>query len=151
MPVSCTFEKFYSVSLSVLTETINHMKLSSSVLDPISPQFFKALFEIMGPDILSIVNTPLINGVIPSCFKQAVISPLIKKPGLDSTDLNNFCPISKLPFLSKVLEKIVLSQITPYLLENDVFDQFGFRANHSTGMVILGLNYVRSQCCIQHR
>lgn len=60
--------------------------------------------------------------------------PYLKKSALDPTELNNFRPISKLPCLSKVLEKIVLSQITPFLTENDILDKFqsGFRAGHST-------------------
>ncbi len=131
---SCIFDCFDLVSLPVLEGIVKHMKLSHTPLDPIPPYFLKNLFEFMGPSILSIVNSSLINGVVPPCLKQAVVFPLLKKSGLDPTELNNFRPISKLPCLSKVLEKVVLSQITPFLTENDILDKFqsGFRAGHST-------------------
>lgn len=45
---------------------------------------------------------------------HAVVQPLIKKPGLDPTVMANFRPISKLPFVSKILEKIVYSQLLDF-------------------------------------
>ncbi len=46
---------------------------------------------------------------------MAVIKPLIKKPQLDPKDLVNYRPISNLPFLSKILEKVVSSQLYSFL------------------------------------
>ena len=45
--------------------------------------------------------------VVPACLKMAVITPILKKPSLCVNALNNFRPISNLPFLSKVIEKVV--------------------------------------------
>lgn len=95
LPSSCIFDCFDFVSLPVLEGIVKHMKLSHTPLDPIPPHFLKDLFEMMGPNILSIVNSSLINGVVPRCLKQAVVSPLLKKSGLDPTELNNFRPIPK--------------------------------------------------------
>ena len=59
---------------------------------------------------------------------------MLKKPGLDSDNFNNYRPISNLPFLSKVLEKIVATQLQDHLKANDLFEPFqsGFRPMHST-------------------
>ena len=54
-----------------------------------------------------IINISLKSGIFPHSFKHAVVQPLLKKPKLNPCVLNNFRPISKLPFLSKVLEKVV--------------------------------------------
>ncbi len=43
------------------------------------------------------------------------MQPILKKPNLDCTVLSNYRPISKLPFLSKILEKVILSQLASYL------------------------------------
>ena len=59
------------------------------------------------PLVTAIINVSLSTGTVPKQFKQAVVIPLLKKPGLDSNNLKHFRPVSNLPFISKVLEKIV--------------------------------------------
>lgn len=76
---------------------------------------------------------------MPSFFKQAVVCPFLKKPNLDSSDPNNYRPISKLPFLSKILERVVAGQLTAYLEENNFTNKFqsGFWKCHSTETALL--------------
>ena len=68
-----------------------------------------------------------------------MIKPLIKKPNLDISLLSNYRPISNLPFLSKILEKVVAKQLDDYLFENNLLEDFqsGFRTNHSTETALL--------------
>ncbi len=76
---------------------------------------------------------------------MATVTPLIKKPSLDSSVLNIFRPISVLPFISKVLEKIVLDQLQHFLTSNCKYEifQFGFKSVHSTESAFLRvLNYI---------
>ena len=47
------------------------------------------------------------SSVVPACLKVAVITPILKKPSLCVNALKKFRPISNLPFLSKVIEKVV--------------------------------------------
>lgn len=77
--------------------------------------------------------------MVPKIFKHAVVQPLLKKPGLDPTDLANFRPISRLPFISKILEKIICNQITAFLKENNILEVFqsGFKSLHSTESALL--------------
>ena len=56
-------------------------------------------------------NLSLETSVMPTELKQAVIRPLLKKPGLDHQHYKNFRPISNLTFLSKVIEKVVALQL----------------------------------------
>ena len=72
---------------------------------------------------INIINFSLYEEIFPSAFKQAIVHPQLKKPSLPDDDFNNFCPISNLNFISKILEKVVASRIsslnycqTPYLL-----------------------------------
>ncbi len=61
------------------------------------------------------------------------------KPGADCNDPENFRPISNLPFLSKLLEKIVAQQVHTHLMENNLFDQFqsAYRPYHSTETALI--------------
>ncbi|XP_005940566.2 uncharacterized protein LOC102297446, partial [Haplochromis burtoni] len=73
------------------------------------------------------------------CYKHTVVQPILKKSSLDQNDLANFRPISKLPFLSKILEKIVHSQLQTYLDANNIGENFqsGFKPRHSTETALL--------------
>ena len=64
---------------------------------------------------------------------------MLKKPNLDPAILSNFRPISKLPFLSKVLERVIYVQLQAFLANNKIYEKFqsGFRTAHSTETVLL--------------
>ena len=50
--------------------------------------------------------------------KAAIVTPILKKHDLDPDDVKSYRPISNLTFISKVIERIVASQLTGYLLIN---------------------------------
>lgn len=49
----------------------------------------------------------LFTGIVPVYFKNAAILLLLKKPQLDLSLWNSYRPISKLPLIAKLLEKVV--------------------------------------------
>ena len=65
--------------------------------------------------------------------------PLIKKPSLDTDDFKNYRPVSNLKFVSKILEKVVASQITSYLEDNKLLDdhQSAYKKYHGTETALL--------------
>jgi hypothetical protein len=88
-------------------------------------------YEILEPLTL-VINQCLHHGIFPDKLKTARISPIFKKD--DKTLLNNYRPISVLPPISKVLEKIIFNQIDQHFRTNNLYysNQYGFRQNHST-------------------
>ena len=86
------------------------MPQKSCNLDPI-PTFalYDCLDEII-PIVTSITNKSLPSGIVPQCFKHALVKPLLEKVSLDPNCLKHYRPVSNLQFLSKVLERIVLKQ-----------------------------------------
>lgn len=64
---------------------------------------------VFAKPLTRIVNESLSQGTVPSEWKYAKITPLFKK-GL-STDMDNYRPISVLPVVSKVLERIAHHQL----------------------------------------
>ena len=68
-----------------------------------------------------------------------MVMPRLKKSGLDPAEMKNYRSISNLPFMSKVIEKLILTQLTRYLTANGLFPKFqsGFRRYHSTETAVL--------------
>uniref|UniRef100_A0A3B1IUE7 Reverse transcriptase domain-containing protein n=1 Tax=Astyanax mexicanus TaxID=7994 RepID=A0A3B1IUE7_ASTMX len=127
-------QDFRKISLTELHKIITQLSSATCTLDPIPTSFFKQILESVIQNVLEIINCSLDTGTVPDALKVAVVKPLLKKHNLDSSVFNNFRPISNLPFLSKILEKVVFAQVNEFLKNNDVFDKFqsGFRSGHST-------------------
>ena len=72
-------------------------------------------------------------------FKSAIVSPVLKKPSLDPENFGNYRPISNLPFLSKITEKVVLAQLLKHLQTNKLLYhlQSAYRSDHSTETALL--------------
>ena len=63
----------------------------------------------ISPILCHIFNRSLTNGIYPETWKRALVIPLYKK-GIKS-DINNYRPVSLLPCVSKVFEKLIFQHI----------------------------------------
>ncbi|KAK7107751.1 hypothetical protein V1264_015614 [Littorina saxatilis] len=131
--------RFSPVSEKFVFELISKCAPKSCTLDPIPTSLMKTCLDFLVPVVTRILNLSLQSGSVPAQFKEAVITPLLKKPGLDTECLKNYRPISNLPFLTKLLEKCVLAQLQEHLLSNDLLDvhQSAYKKNHSTETALL--------------
>ncbi len=84
-----------------------HLKSSTCSLDTLPTSFFKSVLNCLEADLLEVVNASLISRTFPNSLKTAVVKPLLKKHNLDNTMLSNYRPISNLPFIGKIIEKVV--------------------------------------------
>ena len=103
-------------------------------LDPIPTRLLRQCLNHFVPLITAITNKSLATSVVPACFKRAVVRPLPKRPGLDKEVLNNYRPVSNLPYVSKLLEKVVEHRMKDHLDINNLRDfyQSAYRNNYST-------------------
>ena len=94
----------------------------------------------MARAISELCNLSITLGTFPDASKIAKVKPLFKKGS--KTDLSICRPISLLPLLSRVFERLVLDQTEDFLSLNKVlYDyQFGLRKNHSTDACLSFLN-----------
>ena len=122
------FDKF-------VLKIINSASAKSYELDPIPTTLLYENLYILLPTITNIINTSLTTGIVPRDLKTAIVKPLLKKPSLDKNLLKNYRPISNLPFLSKILEKVVLHKLLSHLQENNLSNPY--RAGHSTESILL--------------
>ena len=94
---------------AALTETVKQLKSMTCCLDSLPTKFLKNVFNCIASDVLQIVNNSLQSGQFPQALKTAVIKP--QKSNLDASAISNYRPISNLPFLRKIIEKIVFQEI----------------------------------------
>ena len=132
---------FEPVSMQCVKNTILQSSQKTCSLDPLPKSLFVECLEQLLPAVTAVINQSLHTGVFPSVFKEAIIKPLLKKPSLDPNSLKNYRPISNFSFLSKVTEKIVLSQLSAYLNANNLFptSQSAYRPGHSTETALLNM------------
>ena len=126
-------QSFHVIDDLELMTIIDSMPNKQCKLDPIPMFLFKKCSAEMLPIISYIVNQSLQYGCFPHQLKTAIVSPILKKPDLDSDDLRNYRPISSMTYLSKILEKCVHQQLTHYLTTNSLLSNFqsGYRTNFS--------------------
>ena len=126
--------KFLSKMPKLLSKMNTTCKLDpfcTSIIMKHSPYFIHAYVHI--------INLCLSSGIFPTRFKLAVVKPSIKKPTLDCEVLKNFRPISNLPFLSKLIEKVITERLVSHMQDNCIVKKFqsAFKANHSTETALI--------------
>ena len=102
--------------------------------DNLSSKTLLQIAPIIHPVIRLVTNQSLVTGIFPKQLKKAVVIPIYKGKNSDPNDFGNYRPISLLPTLSKIIEKIVQKQLYEYMDSNNLFSnsQYGFRKNHAT-------------------
>ena len=122
-----------------IRKLIQNSPSASCSLDPLPTWLLKDCMDEFIPSMTHIINLSLKDCEVPAQFKEALITPLLKKPSLDPNNLSNYRPISNLSFLSKVLERVVAARITEHLTINNLLDtyQSAYRSFHSTETAIL--------------
>ena len=111
----------------------------SCELEPIPSKLLVECLDSIIPSLTDLFNSSLAFGVFPQCFKSALVTPILKKKCLDHNDLNNYRPVSNLCFIAKILEKLVLSQVSSYLNSHNLYNacQSAYRPGHSTETALL--------------
>ena len=123
-----------------VVKIIGSMKPKHCELDVIPLTIFKLLLPKIGPIITKIVNLSLLNGVFCDQWKTALVKPLLKKANLELVK-SNYRPVSNLPYISKIVEKCMLSQLNPYCVTNKLLPDYqsAYRAGYSCETLLLSM------------
>lgn len=114
---------------------------TSCALDPIPTWLLKKVLAVLLEPLTRIVNLSLSSGRFLSAWKNAIISPLLKKPSLDPKILLNYRPIAFLPFSGKLIERSVAIQLNYHLATNSVLSDYqsAYRIGHSIETLLISL------------
>ena len=131
---------FVSTHQYEIKEIVKKLKSKSSAgYDGISTKLLKQIINNIASPLAFIFNLSLTTGTCPDLLKLAKVIPIYKKdnPNL----LTNYRPISLLPCISKILEKIIYKRLNSFLCSNKILNssQFGFRKHYSTDFAITKL------------
>ena len=111
---------------------IKDMKITKQNLNSIPVRLFVSNGDILSLVICDMINRAMGSGIFPDLLKVARVVPIYKKG--DARNPSNYRPISLLPYLSKIYEKIIYSRLLNHLDNNNIISpcQFGFRKGIST-------------------
>ena len=100
--------------------------------DNITPELLKQIDTHVAYPISILTNKSITSGIVPEFLKLSKVIPIFKSKSRD--DLANYRPISLLPILSKILEKVIHKRLYTFLDSGKILNekQFGFRKKHST-------------------
>ena len=118
-----SLDKLAPTTPEEIKKIIQESPCKSCELDPIPTWLLKACIDELLPALTNIINSSLDQAYVPSEFKRSHIRPLLKKPDLDQDELKNYRPVSNLPFVSKVLEKVVDKRIESHLTSQNLHEQ----------------------------
>ena len=133
-------ETFTPTNEEEVLELIKEFGLKTSMEDPIPAKVAKSTLDVILPVLVDIINQSMSEGSMEG-VKTSIIDPLIKKEGLDPTIYKNYRPVNKLPFVSKITERIVLRRLNAHMTSNALHEpsQYGYKKYHSTETMILTL------------
>ena len=104
--------------------------------DKLSCSFLKDGANILAKPISTLCNLSISQGVFPNACKVKKLKPIFKKG--KKTDPSNYRPVSLLPSISKIIERVIHDQTNAFLSDEDILYNYqsGFRGNHSTNLCL---------------
>ena len=122
-PSSSRFDCFRAYAVEEVRKLMMSTKPKSCSLDPIPTTILFEFMDDVLPFITSMCNKSLLEGQLPLdqlplSQRHALVTPILKKDGLDATSFQNYRPISNLTYISKLVERMVCQQLTGFLNES---------------------------------
>ena len=132
-----------SVTPETINRTIQKLKNSKSCgNDDIDTYILKLARPYIVPAVTHIANLSISTLSFPSAFKVAKVVPLYKGRDSPVTEPKSYRPVALLPVLSKVLERVVHSQLMGYMEQHQLVhpQQHAYRSRHSTTSAMLAMH-----------
>ena len=134
LPEDTSFESSRSWTIDITVKAVEELLLrlkpgKSAGIDNLTPRLLKASCSVLAGPITHLFCMSIEACKVPRQWKKALVIPLPKKKNPSLTD---FRPISLLPIISKLLERLVLNSVKQDLLKLYGPNQFGFRPGSST-------------------
>ena len=99
--------------------------------------FLRIAANVLATPLSFLHNCSFQLGIFPDCLKIAKVLPIYKSG--EKSEICNYCPISILSTIYKLLEKLIFSRTIAFFEKHFIIlqTQYGFRANHSITHALL--------------
>ena len=133
------------VSENEIVNIINQLPVTSAGYDNIPSKLLKLTIEHIKKPLCKIFNASPSIGYFPDLLKIARVVQIFKSG--NSKIISNYRPISILPYVSKIIEKIMYNRLSNYLTKYNLltFSQHGFSASSSTTTALVDvMSYINA-------
>ena len=137
-------EKTFFLNPTTAEEIEDHLKWLNGRkavrINSIPTKILKTFKKTLSQPLAELFNLVFSTGTFPDACKIAEVIPLYKKDS--NLECNNYCPISLLSNIGKIIEKRLHERLYSFLEQNNcIYDlQFGFRALHSTNHTLISIS-----------
>ena len=137
------FTGFRTLSQEQVRTLISSAAGKSCQLDSIPTPIVRKLLDVLLPVITNLINLSFETGRFAEAWKEALVLPSLKKPGLDFT-FKNFRPVSNLSYISKLSERAEADQFMEHLTANNLHSllQSAYKQHHSTETALLKVKMI---------
>ena len=115
-PPSSFFEETDPEEINQLISELNEKTAVRK--NDIAIKYYKIAKSVISPIISKMINKCISQGSFPDCLKIAQVIPVYKR---SKTNCSNYRPISFLPFLLKIFEKIISLNYITILKKNNFY------------------------------
>ena len=128
-----------AVAVEKVRKLIVSMPVKTSPLDILPTKLLKSCVNTFAPIIAHLANLSFREGRFPKSFKSAQVTPILKKKDLDTSQPQNYRPISNLNTISKILERRFLSRLDEHVKQSPNYSrlQSAYKKYHSTETAML--------------
>ena len=147
------YNDFFETAVSIgflpkitLPTRIGEAGYRSSLIDSIFTNAIDAIKQTISGTLLTYITDhkaifTSVNDIFPEKLKSSKVIPIFISGEVSC--ISNYRPISLLPSLPKIVEYVILDQLTDYPIKNNILcsKQFGFRSGYSTEFAALRLIY----------
>ncbi|XP_072050376.1 uncharacterized protein [Amphiura filiformis] len=136
---SCDLLELRSMNCDEVADLIKKLSNKSCLLDQVPTWLLKENSTLFIPVLTNMINVSFTAGVFPTSLKQAIISPIIKKPTLDANTLQNYRPVSNIKAVAKIMEMAAATRLNEHINRNNLSEKFqsAYKPAHSTETALL--------------
>ena len=123
-PTTHSLSDFDRPDVQSIISTVKTLTSKTCQLDPIPTHMVKENISSLSTIICNMVKSSLSTAQFPDILKLSYIRPCLKKPDLDKELYQSYRPLANVPFLGKIIEDTVKTQIFNYLDANTLLPSF---------------------------
>jgi len=133
-PTGCELRVFRPVTTTDVIRAVKALPGKQCSSDPFPTRLLKSNVDTLAPFLTELFNRSLSAGAVPTAFKAAYVTPLLKKSDLDPANVQLCRPIANLSVFSKLLERLVARQLLDHRNASKLLPdlQSAYRAHHSS-------------------